>query len=87
MIDNTVNDITNAYKSMQKSGLANAKTSSDVRKSIPKDQSKFNENLKFREAFMNLMDVEDYKPTIVGHKEPEKKIDENLMSVYIKNSS
>ena len=87
MIDNTVNDITNAYKSMQKSGLANAKTSSDVRKSIPKDQSKFNENLKFREAFMNLMDVEDYKPTIGGHKEPEKKIDENLMSVYIKNSS
>ena len=87
MIDNTVNDITNAYKSMQNTGLANAKTSSDVRKSIPKDQSKFNENLKFREAFMNLMDVEDYKPTICVHKEPEKKIDENLMSVYIKNSS
>ena len=35
MNDNTINDITNAYKSMQKSGLADAKTSSDVRKSIP----------------------------------------------------
>ena len=87
MNDNTINDITNAYKSMQKSGLANAKTSSDVRKSIPKDQSKFNENLKFREAFMNLIEVDDYEPTMGGHKEPEKKIDENLMSIYVKNCS
>ena len=85
-MDDITKAITGAYKKMEESGRASAKDTSELRKSIPKDEQKFSQNVQFREAYMKQLNVEDYKPTIGGQvKEPEKQVSENLMSHYLKN--
>ena len=86
MNNELTNQITNAYKKMEESGRASARDTSQLRKSIPKDEQKFSENVQFREAYMNQLNIKDHTPIIGGQsKEPEKQISENLMSHYLKN--
>ena len=85
-MDDITKAITGAYKKMEESGRASAKDTSELRKSIPKDEQKFSQNVQFREAYMKQLNVKDYNPTIGGQvKEPEKQVSENLMSHYLKN--
>jgi|TARA_R100000081_G_C4637675_1_gene76266 hypothetical protein len=86
-MDDITKAITGAYRNMQETGVASAKNSNDLRKALPKDEAKMSENTEFRSAFMEMINRKDYKPTIGEDSGPEKEINQDLLSKYLKNIS
>lgn len=91
MADDLSKAFSEAYKDLQKTGVAGARTRSELRKAIPKDEAQMKQQHEARRAWVEDIMGENFEElqkkaeeAKENHQDIEKQLEEHIMEEYLK---